>query len=263
MGRLTGAVLVGTLAATLAGCGSSSGSNSGGPSSGGASSSGGSGKPIVIGAAIAKSGGFELYDNPQLAGLQYGLDQINAEGGIKGRKLTVITADTKTDPAQIQSAAQEVIDKGADVVVTTPDYDFGAPAALAASKADKVSLGGAGAPEYALKGLGPLHFNVYRGTPTEGVTLAQFAYKNKGLRHPYLLEDTSIAYSKSLCQEFEKSWTGMAGPGFHRRQGYVHQQRPLRGEPGEQGPSGVLGRLRGDVFVPAGWRQRHPPAPNR
>ncbi len=217
MRRFIGVAVAGTLALTLQACSSSGGGKTAAPpSSGGAgstSATGGSDKPIIIGAAVAKSGGFELYDNPQLSGMQYAIDQINADGGVDGRMMKIITADTKTDPAQIQSAAQEVLDNGADVVVTTPDYDFGAPAALAATKADKVSIGGAGAPEYAFQGLGALHFNVYQGTPTEGVTLAQFAYNTKGLRHPYLLVDTSIAYSKSLCDEFEKSWNSLAGAG--------------------------------------------------
>ena len=206
MSRHIGIAMIGALALAVSACGSSE-SNS----STGSTSSDDAGKPIIIGAAVAKSGGFELYDNPQIDGMQYAIDQINADGGIDGRKLKIVTSDTKTDPAQVQSAAQDVLDQGADVVVTTPDYDFGAPAAIVASKAGKVSIGGAGAPEYALQGLGPLHFNVYQGTPTEGVTLAQFAFTEKKWRHPYLLVDTSIAYSKSLCTEFEKSWTELAG----------------------------------------------------
>jgi branched-chain amino acid transport system substrate-binding protein len=170
-------------------------------------------KPIVLGAAVAQSGGFELYDGGQTAGMRYAIDEINAAGGIKGRKLELVTADHKTDPAQVATAAQEVLDKGADVVVTTVDYDFGAPAALAARKANKVSISGAGAPEFGLRGLGPLHFNVYQGTPSESVTLARFAYDTQQLRRPYLLEDTSIQYSKSLCADFQTAWEKLAGPG--------------------------------------------------
>jgi branched-chain amino acid transport system substrate-binding protein len=170
-------------------------------------------KPIIIGAAVAESGGFELYDGGQTAGMRFAIEKINAAGGIKGRKMELITADHKTDPAQIQAAAQDVLDRGADVVVTTVDYDFGAPAALAAKRANKVSISGAGAPEFALRGLGPLHFNVYQGTPTESVTMAQLAYGSQNLRHPYLLEDTSIQYSKSLCAEFETAWNKVAGAG--------------------------------------------------
>jgi branched-chain amino acid transport system substrate-binding protein len=173
----------------------------------------GTDKPIIIGAAVAQSGGFELYDGGQTAGMQYAIDKINGAGGVNGRKLQLITADHKTDPAQVQATAQDLLDKGADVIVTTVDYDFGAPAALAAKKANKVSISGAGAPEFGFKGLGPLHFNVYQGTPSESVALSSLAYNDQNLRHPYLLEDTSIQYSKSLCEEFEKAWTKLAGAG--------------------------------------------------
>jgi branched-chain amino acid transport system substrate-binding protein len=205
MRRLPGVVATATLLTLAAACGSSdSGSGGGGDDST---------KPIIIGAAVARSGGFELYDDGQTAGMKYAIDKINAAGGVKGRKFELITADHKTDPAQVQTAAQDVLDKGADVVVTTVDYDFGAPAALAARKAQKVSISGAGATEFGLKGLGPLHFNVYQGTPTESVSMAQLAYGTQQLRKPYLLEDTTIQYSKSLCDEFEKAWDKIGGAG--------------------------------------------------
>lgn len=169
--------------------------------------------PIIIGAAVAESGGFELYDNAQTSGMRYAIDEINRAGGVNGRKFELITADHKTDPAQVQGVTQELLEKGADAIVTTVDYDFGAPAAIAAGKAGKVSISGAGAPEFGLNGLGPLHFNVYQGTPSESAALAEFAFTTQGLRKPYLLEDTSIQYAKSLCAEFEDAWEKVAGAG--------------------------------------------------
>ena len=130
--------------------------------------------PIVLGAAVAQSGGFELYDNSVLAGVRYEMNKINAAGGVDGRKFKLVIADTKTDLSQVGAAAQTVLSKGADVVITTADYDFGASAALAAKKAKKISIGGAGAPQYGDAGLGPYHFNVYNGTPTESAILAEF-----------------------------------------------------------------------------------------
>jgi len=160
--------------------------------------------PIVLGAAVAQSGGFELYDNSVLAGVRWEMNKINAAGGVDGRKFKLIIADNKTDPSQVGAAAQRVLDDGADVVITTADFDFGAAAALAARKAKKISIGGAGAPEYGREGLGPYHFNVYTGTPTESAALAEFTVK-KGWKRAYLLRDTSIAYSKDVCDYYRKS----------------------------------------------------------
>src|SRR5215212_4057079 len=118
MRRLPGGIAAVAVMTLLAACGSDSDAGSGGGT--------GDTGPIVIGAAVAQSGGFELYDDGQTAGMKYAIDKINAAGGVNGRKFELITADHKTDPAQVQTAAQEVLDKGADVVVTTVDYDFGA-----------------------------------------------------------------------------------------------------------------------------------------
>jgi branched-chain amino acid transport system substrate-binding protein len=159
--------------------------------------------PIILGAAVAQSGGYELYDTTLLAGVRWEMNKINAAGGVDGRKFKLIIADHKTDPAQIGAAAQTVLSKGADVVITTPDFDFGAAAALVARKAKKVTISGAGAPEYGKKGLGPYAFNVFQGTPTEVAVMGGYAV-SKHWKHPYLLKDTSIAYSKDVCDFYKK-----------------------------------------------------------
>ena len=158
--------------------------------------------PIILGAAVAQSGGFELYDNSVLAGVRWKMREINAAGGVNGRKFKLIVSDHKTDPSQVQAAAEDVLGKGADVVITTADYDFGATAALAARKAKKVAIGGAGAPEFGKKGLGPYAFNVFQGTPTESAAMAEFS-KARGWKRAYLLKDTSIAYSKAVCDYYK------------------------------------------------------------
>jgi branched-chain amino acid transport system substrate-binding protein len=169
------------------------------------------GEPIVLGAAIAQSGLLELYDTELVRGIRYAIDEVNAAGGAGGRPMALVVADHGTDIARVASATEDVLDQGADVVVTTSDYDFGAPAALEATEAGVVSIGGAGAPEYGREGLGPLSFNVYQATPTEAAVLAEWGYAH-GWRKPYLFVDTSFEYTKSVCALFEEAWTALAGP---------------------------------------------------
>ena len=126
----------------------------------------------------------------------------------------LVIADHKTDPAQVESAAQDVLDQGADVVVTTADYDFGAPAALAARRGRqgvdrrrrragvRHVAGSARCTSTSTRARRPRPRDDGRSSPTA-----------PGLRHPYLLEDTSIEYSKSVCERFETAWTKVAGAG--------------------------------------------------
>ena len=166
--------------------------------------------PIVIGAAVAQTGIMSQFDIPEIQGLQLGIADINKSGGILGRQLKLVIADHKSNLNQVQQAALSVIGKGADVVVTTHDFDFGGPAGRAAQSKGLLVLGGAGGMGYGRTGIGPLAFNMYPGNVTEGAAMAQFAY-NKGYRRPFLFQDLSILYTKEVCSFFEKQWKAIGG----------------------------------------------------
>jgi branched-chain amino acid transport system substrate-binding protein len=91
-------------------------------------------KPIVIGFATAATGWVAPYDNG-VKGAEIAIEEINAKGGLLGRKLVSVYSDTKSDRAQGAKAGVDVIQKGADLVVVTCDYDMGAPAGLEAQHA--------------------------------------------------------------------------------------------------------------------------------
>src|SRR5437762_12140138 len=95
---------------------------------------------IVIGFATARSGFMQAYDKPAQDAAMIRIDEINKAGGLLGRQIKAVAVDTKTDRAEGAKAGLEVIDKGADLVVVSCDYDFGAPAALAAQAAGKTSF---------------------------------------------------------------------------------------------------------------------------
>jgi branched-chain amino acid transport system substrate-binding protein len=48
------------------------------------------------------------------------------------------------------------------------------------------------------------------GTPTEAAAMATFA-RSEGWAKPYLLKDTTLEYSKTICSYFEQSWEGGGG----------------------------------------------------
>lgn len=180
----------------------------GGDEGGGAGD--GSGDPIVIGAAVAKSGIMSQFDEPVVQGAEVAVDEINEAGGVGGRKLELVVADHKSDLNLVQQSALDVIDKGAEVVITTHDFDFGSPAAQVANSQGLLALGGAGGMSYGRQGIGPLAFNLYPGNVTEGAVMAQFAH-DQGYERPYLLQDLSIQYTKEVCEFFTEQWKTLTG----------------------------------------------------
>ncbi|ADB51212.1 ABC transporter substrate-binding protein [Conexibacter woesei] len=201
---IAGATLGLAIAASIAsGCGSSD------SSSGGSSDSGDTGD-ITIGAPIALTSDLSSYDIPALEGAKLAAEEINARGGLLGgRRLKFVTSDTGGNPAQGQTAALEVIDKGAQFLMTSLDYDKGSPAARTAESRGLVSLSMAGDPRYGAKGIGRHFFNVFSGGTTEGAAAAQFAH-DEGWKRVYLLEDVSINYGKTFCRYFDESFRRLA-----------------------------------------------------
>jgi branched-chain amino acid transport system substrate-binding protein len=167
-------------------------------------------EPVVIGFAGGTTGFLEFYDAPVKAGAEIAIEEINAAGGVAGRKLELIARDNKSDTSQIVPTALALLDQDVDILMPTCDYDLGGPAAREAGKAGKLAIGCAGGPLYGRQGIGPLLFNTMAGTPTEAAAMAEFA-KARGWAKPYLLQDTSLEYSKTICDYFKASWTQLGG----------------------------------------------------
>jgi branched-chain amino acid transport system substrate-binding protein len=168
--------------------------------------------PIKIGFAIAESGWMTAYDGPPHKAAMLKIEELNRQGGLLGRRIETLVADTKSEREQGAKAGESLVAQGVDLLVVSSDYDYGAPAALAARKASKLAFSlGAGDPKMGPLGVGPHVFTPNLAAQVEGITMAEWAYQQKGLRRAYVLEDQSIEYSKSGCAGFRAGWTRLAG----------------------------------------------------
>jgi branched-chain amino acid transport system substrate-binding protein len=97
----------------VTGCGSSKhGSHTANSGGGSASAPGVTAHQIIIGSPQPLSGPFKYYGEFANAGIQGVFNKINAEGGIYGRKLKLVTTDTQcTSGAAAVSAARELLDQ--------------------------------------------------------------------------------------------------------------------------------------------------------
>lgn len=161
---------------------------------------------VIVGAAIALSSFIAPYDDAPFKGAQLAIDDVNAKGGVLGKKIKVVTADTKSDPAQGANAAVTVLEQGAELVLVTCDFDFGSPAAITAQGKGKIAFSlCAGDPKFGVQGIGDLAFTMGNGTPNEGATLAEWAAK-KGWKKAFILKDVQVEYTKSVADYFKGRW---------------------------------------------------------
>src|SRR5216684_8212139 len=70
-----------------------------------------SGGPIKLGVMYPLTGGTAIYGVPAMAGHKMAVDELNAKGGILGRKVESFERDEKSTPAVGSAAAKELIAK--------------------------------------------------------------------------------------------------------------------------------------------------------
>jgi branched-chain amino acid transport system substrate-binding protein len=159
---------------------------------------------IVIGFATAQSGFMTAYDKPAQDAALIRIDEINKAGGLLGKQLKPVFADTKTDQAEGAKAGLAVLDQGAELVIVSCDYDFGSPAALQAQAAGKVSFFlCAESIKAGIPGVGPFSFSGSVLAAVQGATMAEWAYNKKNARNFYRLLDSWTVYNKGICDGFD------------------------------------------------------------
>ena len=66
---------------------------------------------IVIGTHQDLSGPIKVWGVPVLNGMQLAVDDVNAQGGIQGRKIRLVAEDSEYDPKKGVLASQKMVEK--------------------------------------------------------------------------------------------------------------------------------------------------------
>lgn len=81
---------------------------------------GGSDGPVTIGAIEPLSGPFTPWGRTHRNGLEFAVEEINADGGVDGRELSLTVTDTASDPTDADSVFRRMVEREGAVAVTGP-----------------------------------------------------------------------------------------------------------------------------------------------
>ncbi len=203
MRRLVAVLAISGLAMGFAACGSDDSGDSAG---------GNSDDPITLGFAIGETGFMEPYDVPTRTVAQMAADDINADGGIDGRQIEIVSANTKSKPELAGNAATKVIDEGADVVIVSCDFDQGSPAAIVAQEKGKLAMSTcAASTDFGPSGIGPLAFTMATAAPVEGAAMAEFGFNDQGYKTAATILDDTLEFTKQTTQGFTDRFEELGG----------------------------------------------------
>ncbi|MFP6758719.1 MAG: ABC transporter substrate-binding protein [Alphaproteobacteria bacterium] len=167
---------------------------------------------VVVGFAASYSGWMAAYSEPATNAAIIAIDDINAAGGVLGKQIKWVKADAKTDRVEGAKAGQRVLNEGAQMLAVDCDYDFGAPAALAAKNANKIAIFLCAESVLAgIQGVGTNAFSASVLAAVQGASLAEWGAQNKGWKTAYILLDTTIEYNKGICYGFDWMWREKLG----------------------------------------------------
>ncbi|MBX6166972.1 MAG: ABC transporter substrate-binding protein [Thermobispora bispora] len=165
---------------------------------------------ILIGVAKAESGFASFFDVAGKRGLEVAVDEINAKGGIKGCPISMISGDTKSDPAVAAEVARSLIEKGAQILVVPDDFDTGVAAARVGQKAGLLTLSLAASSTVFGKAVGDHFFS--GGITTTELGLAQGRYAlEQGWKKTFQILDPGLAYFTEQDAAYRKIYQAGGG----------------------------------------------------
>ncbi len=197
LGVLAGAALAGTV---LAGCGGQQA---------------GSSDTIKIGANFEMTGNVANYGQATLDGLNLAIEEINAAGGINGKKLEVISADNKSEAAEAVNAATKLISDDNVKVIVGPAVTANviAESQVATDAKIPVIAPDATSPDVTVENgqVKPFIFRSCFIDPQQGSVMAKFASENLKAKTAVVYVDNSSDYSKSLGKVFKEQFEKAGG----------------------------------------------------
>lgn len=144
-------------------------------------------------------------------GVQIAVDQINAQGGIRGRMVELILKDDANDPDKAKIATQELIDAKVEVVLGPMTSNVAVAIEPVATQAKVLMIGGS-VTTNDLTGKDDYFFRTIAASTVHAATMADFLVEKRGIRSVAAAVNLSNkAYSESWIQNFDRAFTVRGG----------------------------------------------------
>ena len=142
--------------------------------------------------------------------------QVNADGGVNGKQLEIITMDEQGDATQAVTCFTKMVDQGITALVgdvtTTPTLavaaesaDYNMPMVTASATAEAVTYDAE---------TDTVNANVFRATftdPFQGIKMADYAYQKLGYTKAAVIFQKGADYNEGLAENFVNEFESLGG----------------------------------------------------
>lgn len=176
-----------------------------------ASGTGGTEGEIVIGEYGSLTGAEATFGVSTHNGIMLALDEINGAGGIDGRKIRVITEDDQSKAEEAANAVTKLINQNRVVAIIGEVASSNSLAAAPICQANKVPMITPSSTNPKVTEVGDYIFRMCFIDPYQGEAMANYLFKQQGMKRAAILIDNKSDYSTGLAAFFERTFLANGG----------------------------------------------------
>jgi branched-chain amino acid transport system substrate-binding protein len=200
-------------------------------------------KTIKIGFVAQVTGADSYIGQAAKLALEDRIAEINANGGIKGYKVELITYDSRSEVPDAVAAAKRLMDQDKVSAIIGPEWSGAAIPIASIADTSKTPVIGTTASNIKVTvddngNVHPFMFRVCFIDPYQGTAIADFAYKELGKRKAAFITDVTAAYSVGIQNYFEEQFTKLGGE-VVAKEGYQANDQEFRAQISKVADSGA------------------------
>ncbi|NCN41685.1 ABC transporter substrate-binding protein [bacterium] len=166
---------------------------------------------ILIGQFGSLTGAEATFGQSTDKGIRLAIDAVNASGGIKGKKIKLITEDNQGKPDEAAAVVKKLITQDQVVALLGEVASNRSLAAAPIAQQFKIPMISPSSTNPKVTEIGNYIFRVCFIDPFQGPVMAKFAFEDLKAKKVAILKDLKSDYSLGLTEFFEKKYKELGG----------------------------------------------------
>lgn len=196
---------------------------------GGDTNNGATGNTIKVGVYGDLTGQTASFGKSTKQGIELAVDEINAAGGVNGKKIELVVEDDQGTPEKAKTVISKLINQDKVQAVLGEVASSNSLAAAPVAQEAKVPMISPSSTNPKVTEIGDYISRVCFIDPFQGGVMAQFASKTLNAKTAAILGDVNSDYSKGLTQYFEEGFT-KAGGKIVAKESYTQQDPDFKAQ---------------------------------
>ncbi len=166
---------------------------------------------ILVGEFGSLTGGTATFGQSTHHGIELATDEINANGGLLGKKIEIITEDDQSKPEEAKTAVLKLIKQNRVQAILGEVASSRSLAAAPEAQRSQIPMISPASTNPKVTEVGNYIFRACFIDTFQGSAMAKFAYNHLKLRRVAILKDIKNDYSVGLADFFEKTFKQLGG----------------------------------------------------